>query len=67
MNSKQQFLIRSGNIGQILFLVQILNFFKEIMNTTLDDAKLFILILNYLFDLYPLLILGSYIYYTRLH
>lgn len=70
MNSKQKFLVRSGNIGWVIFLVQLINFIKEALNASSGEAyawQIFLLIINFMFDLYPVILLVSYIYYTRLH
>ena len=61
LNTKQNFIIRSRNIGYIILAIQIVNFVKEVFYF-LESVSIF---LNFLFDLYPLVLLWFFFQYTR--
>ena len=67
LNSKQQFLIKSGSLGSIVFLIQGLHFFKILLGLVsfISWWYMFILVLNFIFDCYPLLLLFFYFRYTK--
>lgn len=65
LNSKQLFLLKSGEISFIVFLIQFVNFFKFVLGFFLSSAYVFLLIINFFFDLYPFVLLFFYLRYTK--
>ena len=65
LNSKQKFIIHSSKISFTVYCIQAINFIKTVMIGTLSlsnnpPAQIIIIILNYLFDLYPFVLLFYY-------
>lgn len=67
LNSKQIFLIDSGKISFIVFIIQFVNFLKLFLTFFSSNSAyyIFILIFNFLFDMYPFLLLYYFVKYTR--
>lgn len=64
LNSKQKFIINSGNVSFAVFIVQLINFLKSsvisLINQSGNAESLIIIIINFLFDLYPLFFFYKY-------
>ena len=68
LNSKQQFILRSGQISFIVFVIQAINLGKLTLSLLPINNPAFswvIIVINFLFDLYPLVLLGYYLRYTK--
>lgn len=67
LNSKQKFLLNSGKISIVLFFIQIINAVKFILSIIpgIRDCHILLIIINFLFDLYPFVILFFYFHYTK--
>ena len=61
LNPKQKFIVRSNKLSLIVFLFQFVNLIKSVFVTEAWGEWL-VIVLYYLFDLYPLLLL---IFYCR--
>lgn len=64
MNSKQRFLIKSGELGFIVFSIQFIHFFKSILSLLINSYQVMIGI-NFFFDCYPFFLLYFYLKYTK--
>ena len=62
LNSKQKFIISSNTLSLIVFFFQFVNLIKSIFVTVTGASEWLVIVLNYLFDLYPFLLL---IFYCR--
>ena len=62
LNSKQKFVIYSGILSYVVFIVQAINLVKTILELfgSIGQLEIFIIVLNYIFDLYPFLLLYYY-------
>ena len=68
LNSKQQFILRSGKISTVVFIIQAINLIKLALSLFFSNTSAFswiIIVINFLFDLYPLVLLGFYLRYTK--
>ena len=68
LNSKQKFLIHTGRLSYIVYLIQGVNLFKTLLIGILskwnsDSVHFIIIIINYIFDLYPFTLLFFYCRY----
>jgi hypothetical protein len=70
LNSKQKFIINSGNVSFAVFIVQLINFLKSLAISLINQIKdtdhsgdaesLIVIVINFLFDLYPLFFFYKY-------
>ena len=64
LNSKQKFIINSGNVSFAVFIVQLINFLKSLaismINQSGNAGSLIIIVINFLFDLYPFFFFYKY-------
>lgn len=67
LTSKQLFIIKTGKISIVVFIIQGLSFLKSFLALIpiFSSFYTFFIILNYAYDFYPFIILYFYLRYTK--
>lgn len=60
LNSKQKFILSANNLSLVVFVFQALNLMKYVLIAIEGVNEIFIIGLNYFFNLYPFLLLFFY-------